>query len=703
MSTKMLYPTKTMQVEFRINDDFSVELVDVSPLPHTPLQPPQVERPQNAAPFAPIVELHCTGESTTLHHGRKHNAGSMTRRLRYDEREEYQNNWGKKLEIKLDADNGLRVVYHMQFFVDVNMVRTWAVVTNESDHDIGLESVSSFTYHALCQNGTQPYYEKSTLYIPYNSWTCEAQWQKRDLEEVGLSRMVMSGYRNQDFGINRFTYGNTGSWSSCEYLPMGMLENRETGEIYYWQIESSGTWHAEYGSTAGKRLYLSLHGPTEAEGHWWKNLKPGQSFTTVPAAFGAVKGGISEAAAELTKYRRAIRRLNEDNFKLHVVFNDFMNCLEGDPTEEAELALIDQAAALGCEVYCVDAGWYADGAWWDSVGEWQESNRRFPGGLRRVFDHARSKGLKRGIWLEPEVIGVQCPLAQALPDDWFFQRHGKRHIDHGRYLLDFRNPAVQAYATALLERLMDAYGIEYFKLDYNVTTGIGTEYQADSAGDGLLEHTRALYAWYDRLYAKYPHLILENCGSGGQRMDYGMLQRHSLQSITDQTDVLYNSCIAANAASAVTPEQAGIWVYPYQDDAEHVIYNMVSALLLRPTISGQIQTLSAEPLSLLKEGVALYKEIRRNLFLGTPFFPLGFAGVHDDALAYGIECRNKAYLAIFGVRTDHVRIPLSLRKPVQTVQVLYPSDGRCTHQWQDGVLEVTLPQTACARLFALSF
>lgn len=50
-----------------------------------------------------------------------------------------------------------------------------------------------------------------------------------------------------------------------------------------------------------------------------------------------------------------------------------MNCLFGDPTTEKEFPLVDAAEKAGCEYFVIDAGWYADGNWWDSVGEWQES------------------------------------------------------------------------------------------------------------------------------------------------------------------------------------------------------------------------------------------------------------------------------------------------------------------------------------------
>ena len=74
-----------------------------------------------------------------------------------------------------------------------------------------------------------------------------------------------------------------------------------------------------------------------------------------------------------------------------------------------------------------------------------------------------------GLWLEIEVMGVECELAKKLPDNWFICRHGKRHIDNKRYLLDFRNPEVRAYCREVVDRLIEDYGVGYFKVDYSVT------------------------------------------------------------------------------------------------------------------------------------------------------------------------------------------------------------------------------------------
>ena len=99
---------------------------------------------------------------------------------------------------------------------------------------------------------------------------------------------------------------------------------------------------------------------------------------SVPAAVAYGCGSADEAVRALTAYRRRIRRENEDNRKMPVIFNDYMNCLWGNPTTEEEIPLIDIAAACGCEYYCIDCGWYSAGEWWGNVGEWLPSEERFP-------------------------------------------------------------------------------------------------------------------------------------------------------------------------------------------------------------------------------------------------------------------------------------------------------------------------------------
>lgn len=700
-----------MRVCFRINEDRTVELVDFSAEEATKAEkgPTELEHLEQGGCMVPrlhpLLCVHLTGESTTDVHAYKHNTGSESARFHYLEHTMEPCGNERLLTIVMESEHQLHAEYRMRFFKDIPVVRVETTLRNDGDKPIGLEYVSSFFYGGISKNGAGLYPDKTDLYVPYNSWASEAQWKKDDIRDLGLSSMPIRGYHLPDMSNNRYHYENLGSWSSCEHLPMGMCVNRETREISYYEIEHSGSWQIELGSDVGRNLYLALMGPND-ETQWWKSLQPGESFTTVPAAFGVCIGGPSEALGALTRYRREIRRPNQDDLICHVVFNDYMNCLMGDPTEEKERQIIDLAAELGCEYYCMDCGWYDRGPWWDRVGEWKESPERFPHGLRSVADYARSKGLKMGLWLEIEVMGIACDLAGKLPDDWFQCTHGKRRIDNKRYLLDFRNAAVRKYCNDVVDRLIHDYDIDFLKMDYNVTTGPGSDVNTDSVGDAMLEHYRAFYDWIREIYRRYPELVVEACSSGAQRMDYGILSLHSLQSTSDQTDTITNSYIAANVASAVAPEQAGMWVYPYRDDREHVIFNMVNGLLLRPYISGLVWDMSGENLQLLREGIALYKErIRQDLPQMVPFWPVGLHNVRSEFLAYGLKNERKAYLAVFGVETADAEIDLSCLKlfPDAKVSVLYPTTGDCNCELKDSVLYVHLPQRECARLFEILF
>lgn len=623
---------------------------------------------------------------------------------KYKAFKDYRNEKGRKLEvITEDSITGLEAVCHMQFYDGISVVRSWTEVTNRGEEAQGLEYVSSFSLNGIDKEGLRPFDEKMELSIPHNAWQKELCWQTYTLGELGLSvsQPEIMHRSSKTIGI-----GNTGNWSTKEYIPMGYLCNTETNSSLFWQIEHNGSWYWEISDQDG-HVYLKLSGPNEHHNHWWKNLKPGETFLTVPVSVGSCIGGFDEAMGELTKYRRAIRRRNEDNEQLRVIFNDYMNCLFGDPTTEKELPLIDKAAEAGCEYYCIDCGWYSDGFWWDGVGEWFPSNARFPGGFKEVTDYIRSKGMIPGAWLELEVMGIKCPKADKVPDNWYFMRHGKRVFDRSRYQLDFRNPEVREHASAVIDRLVTEYGIGYIKMDYNIEPGIGTEVNADSAGDGLLEHNRAYLKWLDGIFEKYPDLVIENCSSGGLRMDYAMLSRYSIQSTSDQEDYVRYATIAANAPSAVTPEQAAIWSYPLRKgDCEEVIYNMVNAMLLRIHQSGHLAELSADRFGYVKQALEYYKKIRSDLKSALPYWPLGISQYSDAWVSLGLKGAEKDYLAVWRRNSVEpvVSLPLKhLRGKDITVKCAYPEAKACGYQWnrEAGILTVSLSERISARVLEI--
>ncbi|WP_391570706.1 glycoside hydrolase family 36 protein [Cohnella sp.] len=645
-----------------------------------------------------MVEVQVTGEDQDDHHGSKHLGTMPAKAMTYVRHIDTRNESGRKLAFELEG-GGLRATCHYQFYDGIPVVRAWTEIANVSDEARGIEYVSSFALTGIAKEGPRSWEEKTRVYLPHNAWCGEYQWKSYAVAELGLTRVY-------DFSMKRIACQSTGTWPTSEFLPMGCVENEDTSELLLWQIEANGSWHWELSDVAS-HLYLRLSGPTENENGWWKRLLPGETFVSVPAAVVAAQGSMDEALRAMTAYRRALRRPHPDNERLPVVFNDYMNCLNADPDWEKEMPLIEAAAKAGCEYYCVDAGWYGEGSWWDSVGEWQPSERRFPGGMKPLFEHIRTRGMIPGLWLELEVMGVRCPLAERVGDDWFFVRHGRRVVDHGRYQLDYRNPEVVRFADSVIDRVVGEYGAGYIKMDYNINAGLGTEREADSFGDGLLRHNRAYLAWIESVLNRYPDLVIESCASGGMRADYATLSRLSLHSATDQMDYRRNAVIAAASATAATPEQCGIWSYPSPEgDAEETIMNMVNAMLARVCLSGRLDLLDEAGFALVRQGVQVYKTLREAIRIAEPVWPLGLPFFGQPWMSYGLRSGERLLLAVWRMdgEAEEQAIPLASLPKGCDVACIYPArDASARYSWdgEAGVLHVRLPGKMNARLFEL--
>ncbi len=672
MNIQMVHKYKlgNTNIIFAVTDENKIRLVQFTPFPYFDMEKIDL----NLLDASNLVELQLTGMNQPNHKGNKLGNTFIGSNLELEEIKKEGNTLiiSQKYKCK-DIDIKVETIIERMMNTDVFR---WTNIIKNYGEKIGIEYITSINITNLNQGQFFQKYIDNVLYIPHNSWTGELQWQQDTLKNFGLN-FHLDGEKLQD-STKVISITNNSSWSCSQYSPFAILHNPLLNISSFWQIENNGEWHWEL-TDCGLGKYLALRGlgPTEPNNHWWKSLEKGENFESVPVAYGTVNGGFNECVKELTGYRRAIRRENEDNNKCPVIFNDYMNCLMGDPTTEKELPLIDKAAEVGCEYYVIDCGWYSDGYWWDSVGEWLPSSERFPEGIEFLAKYIRNKGMIPGLWLEIEVMGINSKLAQSLPDDWFICRHGKRIKDHSRYHLDFRNKDVRDHATSVIERLINNYQIGYIKMDYNTPTGIGSDINSDSISDGLLQHNRAYINWLDELFSKYPDLIIENCGSGGMRHDYQMLARHSIQSVTDQTDYLRNGAIAAACASAITPEQAAIWSYPLTEgDAEEVIFNMINSMLLRIHQSGHLSNLNEERITLVKEGINVYKEIRKDIPSAIPTWYTGIPKIDDEWFSFALESKQESYLAVW--RTNSLNNQFSIQVPyeIENVEQIYPQKSK---------------------------
>lgn len=619
-------------------------------------------------PAQPLAEVLLAGQGRARASHRFSDT-AVGRRLTYVGAEEARDGQWHRLRMTLhDEHSHLEVQVHLRSAEGVSAVQSWTTVTNRGADTAVLLGVTSFAAGLPARTA-----DRLEVVRGDSEWLGESRWSVRPLREVAVDlNLPLHGHDTR----GRVAVTSSGTWSTGQHLPTGGLVDSACGQAWLWQVEHNGPWRWEIGERR-EGAYVALLGPTDIDHQWHAVLAPGESFTTVPASIAVSANGLHGAAATLTAHRRALVRPHPDRTHLPVVFNDYMNTLMGDPTTEKLLPLVDAAADVGAEVFCIDAGWYDDGgAWWDSVGEWQPSQTRFPHGIEEVLTRIRSRGMKPGLWLEPEVVGVHSPLADKLPATAFLQRGGHRIAEQGRYHLDLRHPAAVAHLNEVIDRLVEQLGVAYLKLDYNIDPGSGTDLDSASPGAGLLAHNRAHLAWLDAVLDRHPGLILENCASGAMRMDYALLSRMQLQSTSDQQDPLRYPPIAVAAPMSVLPEQSANWAYPQPDMSdEEIAYTLCTGLLGRLYLSGHLTTMTGAQRASVRAAVAAYRDIRTDLAVSLPIWPLGLPGWTDRWLSLGLSTPDHTYLGVWSrggrPRTTSVSLPHLAGRHVD-IEVLYP-------------------------------
>jgi alpha-galactosidase len=575
-------------------------------------------------------------------------------------------------------------------------------ITNIGADELSLSALPSLSL-AVTGNGPDAAVgvEELDLISGASDWCGENRWQRRP---VRAYLPELSSIDHQLSAKGAHSARVLGSWSTGGALPTGVVAMRDESFALAWQIEHNGPWRWDLAEEPAG-LTLTLSGPTDADHQWVTVLRPGENFCTVPATI-TIGVGWQAAVAELTRHRRLTRRTHPDNERLTVIYNDYMNTLMGDPTTERLLPLIDAAAEAGAEAFCIDAGWYDNtmegfAGWWDNVGEWRPSSVRFPNGITEVLDRIRERRLVPGLWLEPEVVGVRSPMAERLPDDAFFCRRGRRVVEAGRYHLDLRHPAARAHLDATVDRLVVDLDIGYFKFDYNINSGPGTEVAGTSAGAGLLGHNRAQLDWLDGLLDRHPDLIIENCSSGAMRSDFALLSRLALQSTSDQQDVARYVPIAVAAPMIMLPEQAGSWAYPSAAmGREETIASLSLGLLGRLYLSGHLPQLTEDQQALVQEAVAAHRELRGSISSLVTRWPLGLPGWDDRWTALSLAGSQITLLTIFhrgvGPAECVVSLPWLLGAPTRMEPVFPSKSSDWTLKWDPtaAMLTVRAPDSA---------
>ena len=193
-------------------------------------------------------------------------------------------------------------------------------------------------------------------------------------------------------------------------------------------------------------------------------------------------------------------------------------------TEESLKAIVRQHRLYDMmpEAFWLDAGWYEgcgwnkpNGSWWTNVGNWTPDKERFPNGLRPVADAIHEAGSKFMVWFEPERVYAQTFIHREHPE-WLLKREGSAD-----YLFDLGNRDARIWLTDHISEIIKKEGIDYYRQDFNMDPSPywTANDQPGRIGMSEIGHIEGLYAFWDSLLVRFPNLLIDNCASGGRRID----------------------------------------------------------------------------------------------------------------------------------------------------------------------------------------
>lgn len=212
-----------------------------------------------------------------------------------------------------------------------------------------------------------------------------------------------------------------------------------------------------------------------------------------------------------------------------------------DFNSEKIKAIIDEAKELGIEMFVLDDGWFgkrdADNS---SLGDWFEYEGKLTNGLREIADYAHSKGLKFGLWFEPEMISIDSELYRTHPD-FLMQVPGRMpSASRSQHVLDFTRLDVRQTIEKQMRKILDTIPLDYIKWDMNRSLSDIYSITLDPLRQGEVAHRYmlGLYELLEHLTADYPEILWEGCSGGGGRFDAGFIYYMPQSWTSDNTDAV---------------------------------------------------------------------------------------------------------------------------------------------------------------------
>lgn len=512
----------------------------------------------------------------------------------------FNNTYESGSQTTLTSDDGLKltVSYEKSPYSDATEVVT--SFENGSGAPVTLEMLTSFLL---------PEVKADKIHRILSFWSAEGRVKTDDLAEINMEH----SWNNMAFRVEKF--GNVGSMPVRKYFPFVALEDSETHSFTAVQLYSPASWQIELTVRAGDVVRVSGGIADRDFGQWTKTVKPGETFVA-PKAVVATGSSLEEVCDKLVKAQHP--DISPVDNKMGITFNEYC-ATWGNPTIDNLKKLADKIAGKGIQYLVMDSGWYSDcGNWWEYRGDWSINKNRFPNGLRELTDYIRGKGMIPGIWYEFEVAAPKSGVYDN--PEHFVKKDGVPLTVGGARFWDMEDPYVEAYLDKYVIGNLKDNGFGYIKVDYNDSMGIGCD-GPEGPGENLRKKVLATQEYFKRMRRELPDLVIENCSSGGHRLEPSFMELASQASFSDAHEISSLPLIAANLHRVIRPEQSQIWAVMRATDSDsRIFYSICATFLGRMGLSGDVYDLSDHQWGLLDGGIDFYREAAPIIKDGYTFF-----------------------------------------------------------------------------------
>ena len=531
--------------------------------------------------------------------------GESVRKLKFSEQtDEFVGEQLQVNTIMMDED-GHRLIHHLVWLKNMPYVRISCTFENQSKTNCCLEMFESFSL-----GGLSPYMQgdgNGTLWLHRvrSVWSQEGRHEAIPVEDLQLEPAW------DPHAVRCERFGQAGSMPVNRFFPFAAIEDRKNHVFWGAQIAHPASWQMEvYRKDNGLALSGGL--ADRELGHWMKHVEPGKNFTTPEAivstahtdSFDIFTGRLTTAGLV-----EGFLKAPESEQDLPIVFNEYCTTW-GNPSHENICEIVDAIKGKGFKYFVIDCGWYKEnGIPWDiGMGDYEVSKELFPGGMEKTVQVIKDAGMVPGIWFEIENVG-SASRAYHLTEHLLHKDHAVL-TTYFRRFWDMQDTWVDEYLTDKVIGTLKKYGFGYMKIDYNETIGIGCD-GAESPGEGLRKNMEASVSFIEKMKEEVPGIVLENCASGGHRLEPKLMSVMSMASFSDAHECEEIPIIAANLHRVIHPAQSQIWAVIRQDDSlKRIAYSISNTFLGRMCISGDVTQLAPEKWNLIEQGISFYGKIK---------------------------------------------------------------------------------------------